>query len=258
MIPVKTPAELDRMRASNRIAADVLRAIMAQVRPGVTTRELEELAVEEITRRGARSAFLGYRGYPAHICVSINEQVVHGIPGPRVIRMGDVVSIDVGVVYEGFVGDTAATVAVGVTDPDVLRLIAATEQALANAIAVARAGAHLSDLSHAIESTATAAGFNVVRDFVGHGIGRRMHEEPQVPNFGPPGRGPLLRPGMTLAIEPMLTMGDWRVRVLPDGWTVVTVDGRPSAHAEHTIAIGEDGAEVLTRPSQGMDGGRTD
>ncbi len=246
MIPIKTPAELQRMRASNRIAAEVLRATVAQVRPGVTTAELGEFAAIEMKRRGARSAFLGYRGFPGHICVSVNEEVVHGIPGPRVIHVGDIVSLDVGVVFEGFVGDTATTVAVGVTDADALRLIATAEQALKEAISQAKAGGRLSDISHAVERVATEAGFGVVRDFVGHGIGRRMHEEPQIPNFGPPGRGPTLEPGMTLAIEPMLTMGDWRVRVAADGWTVVTVDGRLSVHVEHTIAIHDNEPEVLT------------
>lgn len=247
MIPIKTPAELERMRASNRLAAEVLRAVAGRVRPGVTTAELDAAAAEEIARRKARSAFLGYRGFPGHICVSVNEEVVHGIPGPREIRIGDLVSLDVGVVFDGFIGDTATTVAVGVIDPQTLRLLETAERALAAAIAAARAGGRLSDISHAVESVATAAGFGVVRDFVGHGIGRRMHEEPQIPNFGPPGRGPRLAPGMTLAIEPMLTMGDWRVRVLDDRWTVVTADGRPAAHVEHTIAIGADGPEILTR-----------
>ncbi len=234
------------MRASNRLAAEVLRATAQQVRPGVTTAALDAFAAGEMERCGARSAFLGYRGFPGHICVSVNEEVVHGIPGPRVIRVGDIVSLDVGVVFEGFVGDTATTVAVGVADAEALRLIATAEDALMAAIAQARPGARLSDVSHAVEQAAGVAGYGVVRDFVGHGIGRRMHEEPQIPNFGPPGRGPRLEVGMTLAIEPMLTMGDWRVRVCPDGWTVVTADGRWSAHVEHTIAVGERGAEILT------------
>ncbi len=247
MIPIKTPAELERMRASNRLAAEVLRAVVGRVRPGVTTAELDALAAEEMAKRKARSAFLGYRGFPGHICVSVNEEVVHGIPGSRRIRLGDLVSLDVGVVFEGFIGDTATTVAVGVIDPRALQLLETAERALAAAIAAARSGARLSDISHAVETVATAAGFGVVRDFVGHGIGRRMHEEPQIPNFGPPGRGPTLARGMTLAIEPMLTMGDWRVRVLDDQWTVVTADGLPAAHVEHTIAVGDEGGEILSR-----------
>jgi len=250
MIPIKTPAELERMRASNRIAAEVLRALVERVRPGVATAELDALAAEEMARRNARSAFLGYRGFPGHICVSLNEEVVHGIPGPRTIRIGDLVSLDVGVVHEGFVGDTATTVPVGVSDPRAIRLLAVAEEALAAAIARARAGARLTDISHAVESVATAAGFGVVRDFVGHGIGRRMHEEPQIPNFGAPGRGPRLAAGMTLAIEPMLTLGDWKVRVKDDRWTVVTADGLPSVHVEHTVAVGENGAEILSRPGE--------
>ncbi len=250
MIPIKTPAELERMRASNRIAAEVLRVLVGYVRPGVSTAELDTLASEEMARRNARSAFLGYRGFPGHICVSLNEEVVHGIPGPRVVRIGDLVSLDVGVVHEGFVGDTATTVAVGVSDPRAMRLLAVAEAALAAGIAQARAGRRLTDISHAVESVATAAGFGVVRDFVGHGIGRRMHEEPQIPNFGAPGRGPRLAAGMTLAIEPMLTMGDWKVRVKEDRWTVVTADGLPSVHVEHTVAVGEDGPEILTRPGE--------
>lgn len=248
MIPIKTPAELERMRASNRIAAEVLRALVAHTRPGVTTAELDAFAAAEMARRGARSAFLGYRGFPGHICVSINEEVVHGIPGPRPIRVGDLVSLDVGVIFDGFVGDTATTVAVGVSDPRALRLLAVAEEALTAAIAQARAGHRLSDISHAVERVATAAGFGVVRDFVGHGIGRRMHEEPQIPNFGPPGRGPRLAAGMTLAIEPMLTLGDWHVRIKDDRWTVVTADGLPAVHVEHTIAVGENGAEILSLP----------
>lgn len=246
MIPIKSPADLDRMRRSNRIAASVRDRIAAETRPGVTTGDLDALAAELIREYGARSAFKGYRGYPGHICASVNEEVVHGVPGARRIRMGDLVSLDVGVVFDGFVGDTATTVMVGVSDVEAIRLVDVARQALEAAVAAARPGARVSDLSHAIESTAKAAGFSVVRDFVGHGIGRAMHEEPQIPNFGAPGRGPTLRPGMTLAIEPMLNRGGGDVTVLGDGWTVVTRDGQPSAHFEHTVAVGEAGAEILT------------
>ncbi len=246
MIPIKSPADLDRMRRSNRIAASVRDRIAAETRPGVTTGDLDALAAELIREYGARSAFKGYRGYPGHICASVNEEVVHGVPGARRIRMGDLVSLDVGVVFDGFVGDTATTVMVGVSDVEAIRLVDVARQALEAAVAAARPGARVSDLSHAIESTAKAAGFSVVRDFVGHGIGRAMHEEPQIPNFGAPGRGPTLRPGMTLAIEPMLNRGAGDVTVLGDGWTVVTRDGQPSAHFEHTVAVGEAGAEILT------------
>ena len=246
MIILKTDDELARMRASGRIAAQVRDAVAQAVRPGVTTQELDELGARLIRAADARSAFLGYRGYPGNLCISVNEEVVHGIPGRRVIELGDVVSVDVGVEYRGFVGDTATTVMVGVTDPGLLRLVAAGQQALERAVELAVAGARLSDLSHAIEQVAVGAGFTVVRDFVGHGVGRRMHEDPQIPNFGPPGRGPRLRPGMTLALEPMLNQGVADVDVLGDGWTVVTRDRKPSVHFEHTIAVRDGAAWVLT------------
>jgi len=246
MIILKNEAEVARMRASGRIAAQVLAAVAQAVRPGVTTRELDELGERLIRAAGARSAFYGYRGYPGHLCVSVNEEVVHGIPGARVIQLGDVVSVDVGVEYDGFIGDTATTVMVGVTDPAVVRLVAAGRQALEQAVRRAVAGARLSDLSHAIEQTAVAAGFSVVRDFVGHGVGRRMHEDPQIPNFGAPGRGPRLHPGMTLALEPMLNQGGAEVDVLADGWTVVTRDRRKSVHFEHSVAIRDGAPLVLT------------
>ncbi len=247
MIPIKKPAELERMRESNRLAAEIRDRLAAEIRPGIRTSDLDSLAETWFKEKGARSAFKGYRGYPGQVCVSVNEEVVHGVPGDRRIRMGDIVSLDVGVVRKGFVGDTATTVMVGVSDLEVIRLVRVTEQALQAAIEAAQAGARLGDVSHAVESVVTEAGFSVVRDFVGHGIGRSMHEEPQIPNFGPPGRGPRLRPGMTLAIEPMVNLGKSEVHVLDDGWTVVTRDGLPSAHFEHTIAIGEAGPEVLTR-----------
>ncbi len=246
MIIVKTPDELDRMRASGRVAARVRDALVKAVAPGITTMELDRLARDLIAQEGARSAFLGYRGFPGHICASVNHVVVHGIPGDQRIQVGDVISLDVGVVFEGFVGDTATTVMVGVTDREVVRLVRVAEQALAAGIAKAQAGGRLSDISHAVEQEAVQAGFSVVRDFVGHGIGRSMHEDPQIPNYGPPGRGPKLRPGMTLAIEPMLNLGRPEVEVLEDGWTVVTRDRQPSVHVEHTVAVLEEGPEILT------------
>jgi methionyl aminopeptidase len=212
----------------------------------VTTKELDEFAAELISNLGAKSAFLGYRNYPGHICLSVGNEVVHGVPGKRQVQLGEIVSIDVGVLYDGFVGDTAVTTMVGVTDPGVVRLVTATERALHAGIRLAVAGGRLSDVSHAIERTVTESGFTVVRSFVGHGIGRSMHEDPQIPNFGPPGKGPRLKPGMTLAIEPMVNMGGSEVEVMDDGWTVLTVDRKPSAHFEHTVAIGEEGAEILT------------
>ena len=234
------------MRASNRLAARLRDDLAALIRPGIRTSDLEEAAVEWLRREGAKSAFKGYRGYPGYICASVNEEVVHGIPGDRRIGLGDIVSLDVGVIFEGFVGDTARTVMVGVSDPDILRLVFVAEAALTAALTAGRAGAHLSDISHAVERTAKEAGFSVVREFVGHGIGRRLHEEPQIPNFGPPGRGPILKAGMTLAIEPMINLGGAEVDILSDGWTVVTRDRKPSAHMEHTVAITEDGVEILT------------
>ena len=246
MIILKTPAELDGMRVSGRIAASVRNEVAGRVAPGVTTGELEEYAVEVMRMHGAESAFMGYRGYPAAICVSINEGVVHGIPGRRRIDLGDIVSLDIGIRFGGFIGDTATTVMVGVADPAVVQLVQTTERALKAGIEVARPGARLSDISHAIESAAVESGFSVVREFVGHGIGRKMHEDPQVPNFGAPGRGPKLKQGMTLAIEPMVNFGKPEVEVMSDGWTVVTKDRSFSAHFEHTIAIMDKGAEILT------------
>jgi len=246
MIAAKTPEELEKMRTAGGVAADVLARVAARIEPGIETRELESVAESLLRERGARSAFLGYRGYPSAICVSVNEEVVHGIPGRRRIGIGDVVSLDVGVEVDGFVGDTAGTVAVGVTDPKVLMLLETARRALRAGLEKAVAGRRLSDVSNAIETTAVEAGFSVVRDFVGHGIGRRLHEEPEIPNFGPPGKGPVLRKGMTLAIEPMLCIGDGRVRVGADGWTVATADGSFAAHMEHTVVVGRRRPEILT------------
>jgi methionyl aminopeptidase len=247
MIIIKTPDDLAHMRVSGQMAAEVLDAVARKVGPGVTTGELNVFAAELIGKLGGKSAFFGYRGYPGHICVSVNDEVVHGIPGSRRIQIGDVVSLDVGVVFDGFVGDTATTVMVGVNDPDVIRLVNTGRKALDVAIAKAVSGARLSDVSHAIEIVATDAGYSVVRDFVGHGVGRTMHEDPQIPNYGVPGRGPKLKPGMTLALEPMINMGTFEVDVMGDGWTVLTRDRQPSVHFEHTVAVREEGpAEVLT------------
>lgn len=245
-IPLKNAAELDAMRASCRLTAEVLQKVSEAVQPGVTTEELDALTRRLIAERKAKPSFLGYRGYPAAICVSINDEVIHGIPGRRVVRLGDVVSLDVGVYYNGFHGDSATTVMVGVTDPDVIRLVETTRQALAAAVAAVKPGGRLSDVSHAVEHVATMGGCSVVREFVGHGVGRHLHEEPQVPNYGAPGRGPVLKPGMTLAIEPMVNLGRPDVVVLDDKWTVVTRDGKPSAHFEHTVAVLEERVEVLT------------
>ena len=247
MIIIKTPEELERMRASGQVAARIRDELARRMAPGVTTAELDDYAREMMAKAGARSAFFGYRGFPGHICTSVNNVVVHGIPGPQRIQIGDLVSVDVGVIFEGFIGDTATTVMVGVTDPKLVRLVRVAEEALEKGIARAVAGGRLSDVSHAIEQTVVQAGFSVVREFVGHGVGRSMHEEPQIPNYGPPGRGPKLKPGMTLAIEPMVNFGSADVEVLADGWTVTTQDRLPSAHVEHTVAVMEGCAEILTR-----------
>ena len=245
-IIVKTPQELDRMRASGRLAGRIRDALAAKISPGVTTGELDAYARELMIAAGGKSAFFGYRGFPGNICASVNEEVVHGIPGSRKIALGDIVSIDVGVVLDGFIGDTAKTVMVGVTDPEVLRLVRVAEESLAAGIRYAQAGGRLGDVSHAIESVVRKAGFAVVKEFVGHGVGRSMHEEPQIPNYGPAGKGPRLRHGMTLAIEPMVNMVSPDVDVMDDGWTVLTRDRRPSAHVEHTVAITDAGPEILT------------
>lgn len=247
MILIKTEDELDGLRRSARLAATVRKEICQWIRPGVTTYEVGEYAGQLIQNGGGECAFLGYRGFPGKICVSINDEVVHGVPGDRRIDIGDVVSLDIGVLQNGFYGDTAATVMVGVTDPDKIRMVKTAEQALARGIEKAVSGNRLSDISNAIQVTVESEGFSVVRDFVGHGIGRSLHEDPQVANFGSPGKGPRLRPGMTLAIEPMVNMGKAAVKVMKDGWTVRTKDRLPSAHVEHMIAIRrEGGPEILT------------
>ena len=245
-IPLKDEGELAAMRVSCRMAAEVLAAVATAVAPGVTTGELDQLARRLIETRKAKPSFLGYRKFPAAMCISINDEVIHGIPGQRMIQPGDVVSLDIGVLKDGFHGDCATTVMVGVLDPHVIRLVEVTKRALAAAVAVVKPGARLSDVSYAVQSIVEASGCSVVREFVGHGVGRQLHEDPQIPNYGKPGCGPVLKPGMTLAIEPMVNLGKSGVCVLNDGWTVVTKDGKPSAHFEHTVAVLEGGSEVLT------------
>ncbi len=248
MIIVKKPEELAAMRVVAKKTATILHKVAAKVAPGVTTKELDEYAAELALKEDGRCAFYGYHGFSGHICSSVNEEVVPGGPGRRVIKAGDVVSIDFGLVYGGFVGDTATTVAVGEIDPEWRRLLDTTQECLAAAIDKAVEGNRLSDISNAVQVVAEDAGFSVVRDFVGHGIGRDMHEDPQIPNYGPPGRGPVLKAGMTFAIEPMINLGVHKTKTLNDGWTVVTQDRKPSAHFEHTIAVGRDAAEILTIP----------
>jgi methionyl aminopeptidase len=238
--------EVEAIRVAARLVAETLDLVGKHVRPGVTTAELDRLAEEYIRSHGGRPAFKGYRGFPASICPSVNDEVVHAIPGPRVLREGDIVGIDVGVEKDGFYGDSATTFPVGKVSETAERLLAVTRDALMSGIAQARAGNRVGDISHAIQTYAERHGFSVVRALVGHGIGREMHEEPQVPNYGPPDRGPRLMVGQVLAIEPMLNAGDHEVITQEDGWTVVTKDGSLSAHFEHTVAVGVDGPDILS------------
>lgn len=254
-IELKSPADLDRMRRAGRLAANALCAIGRAVAPGVTTKELDRLAEKLIRDGGGIPTFLGYRGFAASICASVNDEVVHGIPTvKRVLRSGDIVGIDIGATVGGFVGDTAATFAVGPISDEAQRLLKTTQESLNQGIAAMRVGNRLGDVSNAIQKTAEAHGYSVVRDFVGHGIGREMHEEPSVPNYGSAGTGVRLEPGLVLALEPMVNAGTWRVQLLKDGWTVVTEDGRLSAHFEHTVALTENGPEVLTVPDEERSG----
>ena len=246
MITLKSQRELTLMRRAGKIVAEVLELMKDAIRPELATLELDQLAEKHIRRAGGIPAFKGYRGFPASICASINEQVVHGIPGLRRLQEGDIVSIDVGVNYKGYYGDAAATFPVGIITPEASMLIEVTQHSLDRAIAQAREGNHLSDISHAVQNHAEKNGFSVVRNYVGHGIGNDMHEEPQIPNFGPPGKGPKLASGMALAIEPMVNVGTWQVETLEDQWTVVTQDGSLSAHFEHTVAIVAGKPEVFT------------
>lgn len=248
MIVLKTEQEIGYMRDAGRIVGQTLAVIKKAISPGITTQELDHIAEQFIRRAGGVPAFKGYCGFPASICSSINEQVVHGIPGPRQLKDGDVISIDIGVKLNRYYGDAAITVPVGEVDAEILKLLSVTEQALNKGIEQAIKGNRLSDISHAVQLHAEAYGYGVVRDYVGHGIGQRMHEDPQIPNYGPPGRGPLLKSGMTLAIEPMINYGTPDVEVLTDDWTVVTVDRKISAHFEHTVAITEGEPEILTLP----------
>lgn len=252
MIVRRSPQELERLRRSGLVVHEVLRTVAAAVRPGVSTWDLEEIAQQAIKERGATPAFRGYRGYPCVLCASVNDQVVHGIPTrKRILAAGDVVSLDCGVVLDGYYGDAAMTTVAGgeeLLSPSLRRLLDATRESLAAAIEVARPGNYLGDISHAVQRHVEASGFSVVREFVGHGIGTHLHEQPQIPNFGAPGSGPKLREGMVLAIEPMVNQGSAEVRMMPDGWTAVTADGGYSAHFEHTVAITKDGPWILTQP----------
>lgn len=244
---IKSPRELEAMRQAGQVVARMHAAIARAVEPGMTTQDLDDVAVQELQKHDAKPAFLGYMGFPATVCTSVNEEIVHGIPSNRVLKEGDLVKCDVGAIVDGMHGDAAVTLPVGKVSDEAMRLIETTRESLNRAIAQVRAGARLGDIGAAIQGYAEAHGYGVVREYVGHGIGRRLHEEPQVPNYGVAGRGQVLRAGMAIAIEPMLNLGTWRTRTLEDGWTVVTADGRLSAHFEHTMAVGEEGAEVMTR-----------
>lgn len=247
MIILKSPREIERMRIPCRIVAEVLSCISEKVVPGITTIELEELALSLVKKHKAIPAFKGYAGYPYALCCSPNNSVIHGMPNSKPLKNGDILSIDFGVLYDEFYGDAAITVPVGVISKEAADLMMVTEKSLYSGIKQAVSGARLFDISYAVQECVESAGYSVVRDFVGHGIGKKLHEEPQVPNYGKPGRGVQLKPGMVLAIEPMVNKGRYEVKVLSDGWTAVTVDGSLSAHFEHTVAITEHGPEILTR-----------
>jgi methionyl aminopeptidase len=248
MIFLKSPWEIEKMRRSNAIVAEVLARLREAIKPGITTLELDRLAEHLCRRKGAKPAFKGYRGYPFSLCVSVNEEVVHGFPSKkRVLKEGDIVSLDFGVLYDGYYGDAAITVPVGEISERAKRLLRVTEEALYKGIEQAVIGKRLGDISSAIQRYVEAHGYSVVRQFVGHGIGRALHEDPQVPNFGKPGRGVKLKEGMVLAIEPMVNEGTYEVEILADGWTAVTKDRKLSAHFEHTVAITKNGPEILSR-----------
>jgi len=246
MIIGKSKRELEKMRAAGQLVGQVRERLRAMVQPGITTIELDQAAEKMIRDAGALPTFKGYNGFPYSICASVNEQIVHGFPSDYVLQDGDIFSIDCGVTLEGFVGDTATTVPVGNVSEEWLQLVRVTEECLERAIKQCLPGNHLGDIGWAVQEHAEAHGYSIVRDYVGHGIGRRMHEDPQIPNYGRPGLGPKIKSGYCFAIEPMVNLGTHYTKVLSDGWTVVTMDGQPSAHAEHTIAITEDGPEVLT------------
>jgi methionyl aminopeptidase len=250
MIPIKTGKEIDRMRQACRTASEILERVSELIRPGISTKEVDEAAADLMHDAGVQSAFLGYRlghrVFPGNICISLNDEIVHGIGSQRRIQYGDIVKLDIGVIEQGWVGDTASTVPVGMIEERTERLLRVTEAALKRAIQIASEGVRLGDVCAEIEQVALGEGFSVVREFVGHGVGRKLHEEPQIPNYGKPGSGPRLKAGMTLAIEPMINSGSASVKLLDDGWTVCTADGMPSAHFEHTVLVTKGEPEILT------------
>jgi len=247
MVIIKLPEEIEKARASNRIVAEVLNRIRDKIKPGVKTRELDDLAQQIAEKRGAKPAFKGYRGFPYALCTSVNEQVVHGMPSERILEEGDIIGLDFGIYYRGFFGDAAVTLPVGKISPNAAKLIEVTEKSLYAGIEEARIGNRVGAISEAVQRTVEDNGFSVVRDYVGHGIGKSLHEDPQIPNFGRRDRGIELKKGMILAIEPMVNEKDFKVKLLSDGWTVVTADGGLSAHFEHSVAVTDDGPDILSR-----------
>lgn len=246
-ISIKTAQEIAILRDAGKILAEISEDLKRSLREGITTREVDQVAEKLIRQRAVVPAFKGYRDFPGCVCISVNEEVVHGVPGNRLLRAGDIVSLDVGIIHKGYYSDTALTVGIGMIRDALKKLLDVTSQSLDRGIEQARAGNHLSDISHAIQTFVEANHFSIVRDFVGHGIGKSLHEDPEIPNFGPAHNGPILKEGMVFAIEPMVNMGTWQTRISGDGWTVVTQDGAPSAHFEHTVAIMAKGPEILTR-----------
>ncbi|MDD4953303.1 MAG: type I methionyl aminopeptidase [Candidatus Omnitrophica bacterium] len=246
MIPIKSEKDLQMLRSAGKILSGITKQVLEAVKPGISTKEIDHLAEELVLKENALPAFKGYKGFPATICASLNEEIVHGIPDQRKMREGDILSLDIGINYQGYFSDTAATMIIGRVPEKVKKLVEVTRGALFEGINKAKVGNHLSDISWAVQNYVEDNGFSVVRQFVGHGIGNNLHEEPEIPNFGRPGVGPVLKAGMVLAIEPMVNMGTWEAMILDNGWTAVTKDGSLSAHFEHTVAITEKGPEVLT------------
>lgn len=246
-IIIKSPAEIAIMRKAGSILSSIIRDLKCSLEPGMTTIDIDQLAEKLITKNRVIPAFKGYRGFPGCACVSVNEEVVHGIPCERIVNTGDIVSVDVGIIYNGYYSDTAITIPIGKVEPKIQALLDVTQQALQKGIDQIKPGNHVSDISHAIQHYVESKDLGIVRDFVGHGIGKNLHEDPEIPNYGSPGHGPILQEGMVFAIEPMVNLGDHRTDVCDDGWTVVTRDGLPSAHFEHTVAVSKNGADILTQ-----------
>jgi len=246
MISIKSKKQIEIMKEGGKIAAHILKILVKNTKPGVKTKDLEKQAREEINKAGVKPSFLGHAGYPATICVSVNDEVVHGIPSDKVIKEGDIIGIDLGILYRGYHSDTAKTVGVGKISVEKKKLLEITEKSLYEGLSLVKEGVYLGDVQNRIQKTIEKAGYSVIRDLAGHGIGKNLQEPPSIPNFGKPKTGPILKEGMVLAIEPMVSRGDWHVKILEDGWTVVTVDGSDSAHFEHTIAVKKDGFEILT------------